>query len=71
MAKFGEVIDNPVTKERIIFRKAAQDTNGELLQFDDIMQVGGLGPPEHIHPHQEERFEVVSGTMGDRKLIKQ
>ncbi len=52
--------------DSIIFRKTAQDTHGEVLQFDDILQAGGLGPPEHIHPHQEERFEVVSGTMGVR-----
>lgn len=66
MAKKGETIEHPVTKERIIFRQTAQDTQGALLQFDDILQAGGIGPPEHIHPHQEERFEVIAGTMGVR-----
>ncbi len=66
MAKTGDVIENPTTSERIIFRQTAQDTHGALLQFDDILQAGGIGPPEHIHPHQEERFQVVAGTMGVR-----
>jgi mannose-6-phosphate isomerase-like protein (cupin superfamily) len=66
MAQTGDVIESPATSERIIFRQTAQDTHGALLQFDDILQVAGIGPPEHIHPHQEERFQVVAGTMGVR-----
>jgi quercetin dioxygenase-like cupin family protein len=66
MTRPGDVIEHPVTRERIIFRQTAQETQGALLQFDDILQAGGIGPPEHIHPHQEERFQVVSGTMGVR-----
>ena len=66
MAKTGDVIESPATNERIIFRQTAQETQGALLQFDDILRAGGIGPPEHIHPHQEERFLVVSGTMGVR-----
>ena len=66
MAKIGEAIEHPVAKERLIFRQTARETQGALLEFDDILQAGGIGPPEHIHPHQEERFRVVSGTMGVR-----
>jgi quercetin dioxygenase-like cupin family protein len=66
MARPGDVIEHPVTRERIVFRQTAQETQGALLQFDDILQAGGIGPPEHIHPHQEERFQVVSGAMGVR-----
>lgn len=66
MAKAGDRIENPVAGERIIFRQTAQETGGTLLQFDDLLRVGGFGPPEHVHPHQEERFHVVAGTMGLR-----
>lgn len=31
MAKVGNVLENPVSDQRLIFRKAAQDTGGELL----------------------------------------
>ncbi|HKG93539.1 MAG TPA: cupin domain-containing protein [Gemmatimonadaceae bacterium] len=62
--KAGDVVVNPVTRERMVFRKTPQDTGGELLQFDHWLEAGGLGPPPHLHPKQEERFLCVSGTMG-------
>ena len=31
MAHAGEILDNPITGERIIFRETAADTGGELL----------------------------------------
>jgi hypothetical protein len=34
VAHAGEVIENPVTGERVVFRQTARDTGGELLQFD-------------------------------------
>jgi quercetin dioxygenase-like cupin family protein len=66
MAKAGDVLTNPITHEQIIFRQTAADTKGELLQFEDILEAGGIGPPEHVHPSQQERFEVLSGTLGIR-----
>jgi len=64
MAHAGEVIENPVTGERVVFCQTARDTGGELLQFDHYLKVNGIGPYEHFHPRQHERFRVVSGTMG-------
>ena len=64
MPKAGDVIENPITTDRIIFRKTRQDTNGELLQFDNYHKAGGVGPMPHLHPLQEETFEVVKGTFG-------
>ena len=63
MAKAGDSIESPPIGDRIVFLKTARDTNGELLQFDDYLNVGGNGPVEHIHTRQEERLEVVSGIM--------
>ena len=59
----GDLIENPITTDRIIFRKTRQDTNGELLRFDNYHQTGGVGPMPHLHPLQEETFEVVKGTF--------
>ncbi|HUE98906.1 MAG TPA: hypothetical protein VMN99_06605 [Anaerolineales bacterium] len=64
MPKAGDVIENPITTDRIIFRKTWRDTNGELLQFDNYHKPGGIGPNPHFHPLQEETFEVVEGTFG-------
>ena len=62
MARAGDTIEHPVAAERIVFLKTARDTDGELLQLDFFMKGGGFVPAEHVHPYQEERFEVLSGT---------
>jgi hypothetical protein len=58
MAYTGQVIENPVIGERISFRQTAADTNGELLEFDVALTPDGHVPGMHVHPAQEERFEV-------------
>ena len=63
MAYAGQILDNPVSGERIIFRKTAADTDGELLEIDLELTPDGHVPGKHVHPAQEERFEVISGTM--------
>jgi mannose-6-phosphate isomerase-like protein (cupin superfamily) len=63
MAYAGQVIENPVSGERIAFRKTAADTGGELLEIDLELTPDGHVPGKHVHPEQEERFEVQSGTM--------
>lgn len=68
MAKAGLVIENPVAGDRVVFRRTAADSNGEVLEFDLFADPGAQGPPEHIHPSQEESFTVISGTV--RALIR-
>jgi mannose-6-phosphate isomerase-like protein (cupin superfamily) len=63
MAYAGQILDNRVSGERIIFRKTAADTGGELLEIDLELAPDGHVPGKHVHPAQEERFEVLSGTM--------
>ena len=66
MAQTGEMIENPVTHDRVVFRVTAQDTQGTLLEFDDFLLAGYVSPPEHMHPRQQEHFEVIAGTLGVR-----
>lgn len=63
MAKSGEVLEHPVTGERIIWTRVARETNGELLQGELFAVPGGHPAAAHVHPHQEERFEVLTGTL--------
>ena len=63
MAYAGQTIENPISGEKITFTQTAADTNGELLAFDMTLSVDGHVPGAHVHPAQEERFEIVSGTM--------
>jgi mannose-6-phosphate isomerase-like protein (cupin superfamily) len=73
MAYAGQVIENPVSGERITFLKTAADTGGELLEIDLDLSPEGHVPGMHVHPIQEERFEVTKGTMrfkrGRKKVI--
>ena len=70
MALSGQVLDNPISGERITFRKTAADTDGELLAIDLELTPDGHVPGAHVHPHQEERFEVLSGVMQFRRGLK-
>ncbi len=70
MAYAGQIIENPVSGEKITFRRTAADTGGELLEFDIELTPDGHVPGLHVHRRQEERFEVVSGTMEFRMGLK-
>jgi quercetin dioxygenase-like cupin family protein len=71
MVTSGDVLEHPVTREKIVFRKTARDTAGELLQGDLYLQPGAFVAAAHIHPLQEERFEVISGTLRGRVAGKE
>jgi len=63
VARSGDVLEHPVTRERFVWRKVARDTRGELLQADLYVAPGGFAAAEHVHPQQEERFEVLAGML--------
>ena len=63
MAYAGQILTNPVSGETIEFVRTAADTDGELLAIDLTLTPDGHVPGTHVHPEQEERFEVLSGTM--------
>jgi mannose-6-phosphate isomerase-like protein (cupin superfamily) len=67
MAYTGQTISNPVSGERITFLQTAQDTDGELLEFELELTPDGHVPGAHVHPAQEERFHVLSGRMKFRR----
>ena len=70
MAFSGQVLDNPVSGERFTFIKTAADTNGALLVVDLELSPDGRVPGAHVHPLQEERFEVMQGTMKFRRGVR-
>ena len=64
MAYRGQTLENPASGERITFRQTSANTGGELLAIDLELPANRRVPGgQHIHPKQEERFEVVEGTM--------
>jgi mannose-6-phosphate isomerase-like protein (cupin superfamily) len=64
MIHAGDTIENPVTGERIVFQQTSRETNGEAVVFETFVQPEGFVAAAHVHPKQEERFEVLSGTLG-------
>ena len=64
MIHAGDVIENPVTGERIVFHETSRETNGEAVVFETFVRPNGFVAAAHVHPKQEERFEIVSGRLG-------
>jgi quercetin dioxygenase-like cupin family protein len=57
------MIANPITKERIEFGVSGADTGGRYCEADLFVGPGGYAAAEHIHPRQEERFEIQRGVL--------
>jgi quercetin dioxygenase-like cupin family protein len=66
MATTGDVLENPITGQSLTFRRTTAETGGELLEVESSWAGAGQEPPEHHHPYQEERFEVLEGELRAR-----
>jgi quercetin dioxygenase-like cupin family protein len=64
MIRTGDILENPVTGERMRFLKSASETGGELVQVELTLAPNGTVAAAHLHPSQTERFEIVEGTVG-------
>jgi quercetin dioxygenase-like cupin family protein len=63
MIRQGDTIENPVTGERVRFLKTSAETDGEYVLIETTVAPEGFVAAEHVHPHQSERFEVLSGEV--------
>jgi quercetin dioxygenase-like cupin family protein len=63
MARAGDVIENPITGETMTFLVTGRETAGELLRIDMVVRPGGFAAGEHVHPRQEEHFEIARGEI--------
>jgi mannose-6-phosphate isomerase-like protein (cupin superfamily) len=65
----AQTIVNPLTGYSMTFLEATP----EIFRFSEIGQPGAPGPVLHIHPLQEERFEVTRGlvafVMGSEQVV--
>jgi len=66
MIHAGDTIYNPVTGERIVFRQTSRETNGQAVVIETFVQPDGFVAAAHVHPGQEERFEILRGSVGFR-----
>lgn len=58
-----EEIHNRRTGQRMRFVQTAADTDGALLQIETVNPPSDVPEPEHVHPRQESRASVLSGTL--------
>ncbi len=63
MATRGDEFSNPSGGQRLIMRRTAAETGGEVLEMEACYAPGGQPPPLHAHPRQEERFTQLAGAM--------
>ena len=64
MIRAGDTIENPVTGERITFRKTSRETGGDAVVIECVVQPTGFVAAAHVHPSQEECFQVLRGSVG-------
>ncbi|GHO42053.1 cupin domain-containing protein [Ktedonospora formicarum] len=66
MVRAGDEFYDPIRGQRLIFRKTARESKGELVEVEAFYRPGSEAPPEHIHPQQEEYFKVLAGSIETR-----
>jgi mannose-6-phosphate isomerase-like protein (cupin superfamily) len=58
-----ETIEAPSMGQTVTWLSDSVSTGGELLRFNFWMQGDASPPPLHVHPRQEERIQVLSGSV--------
>jgi quercetin dioxygenase-like cupin family protein len=66
LSRRGDVYENRVTGERAVVLRGDEDGQGLPALVHLTVKPGGAVVGEHVHPRVQERFRVVSGTLGTR-----
>src|SRR5262245_9045501 len=61
-ARAGFSFETP-TREKTELLRGGVETGGEFSEAHVTVAPGGQPARAHIHPHQEERFEIQSGSL--------
>jgi quercetin dioxygenase-like cupin family protein len=59
----GDVIHDPVHGETMRFLHVGGGNEDPVLRVEMTVEPQASGPPAHIHPRSEERFEVRAGAI--------
>jgi quercetin dioxygenase-like cupin family protein len=62
MAHAGQELEGP-NGFRLRLVRTAAETGGEVLEMEATYAGRGDLPPDHFHPSQVERFEVLEGAV--------
>jgi mannose-6-phosphate isomerase-like protein (cupin superfamily) len=61
MARDGD--GGMILGERLIFRETGRDADGEFLRYETSYKRGGIGSRRHVHVRQDERHELLTGSL--------
>lgn len=59
----GAELANPVVGTKTVFRATGASTQGAYVEVEQTYPPDSAPPPLHLHPQQEERFTVLSGSL--------
>jgi quercetin dioxygenase-like cupin family protein len=59
----GQTLTNAVTGETLVFRTTSADSNGERVVVETLVEPNGAVAAAHVHPAQDELFEVLGGEV--------
>jgi quercetin dioxygenase-like cupin family protein len=62
MTRADRTIDDPFTGQRLSFREIAGETDGRSLRAEVRLEPGGF-VPRHLHLRQDERIEILAGSI--------
>jgi len=63
VVQIGDSFENPVTKERFVWRATTSSTGGDYCEFDLHLGAGAKLAAAHRHPGQLETFSLISGAL--------
>lgn len=55
--------ERQIPRDRVIVLVSAEESSGALFRFEYIARAVTPSPRDHIHTQQEERVEVIEGTL--------
>lgn len=70
----GQQLLNPSSGDSYEFLQTSQETNGKYVAVKITLNTQGQQVPSHIHTFQDEKFEVLSGSLtifsqGKKKIL--
>ena len=63
MITTGQSLTNHVTGETLVFRTTSAETDGERVVVEAFVDPNGAVAAAHVHPAQEELFEILGGEL--------
>jgi quercetin dioxygenase-like cupin family protein len=61
-----KILEHPTSGDRLIILIDATESGGEVFRFEYVARAAAPPPPDHVHKEQEERLEVLEGTVSCR-----